>query len=375
MFITIIIFILTLLVLVVSHEFGHFITAKKFGVKVLEFGFGIPPRIWGKKVGETLVSVNWLPIGGFVRLFGEDETNKKNISDPRSFASKPVLQRIIIVVAGAGMNVILASIIFWITLAVQGFHEQVPLLAPYRFFGVNQTNDNIVLVEATAPGSPAENKLQPGERIIAVNNVQIKDADQLNKIVKAESGKEIILTLKELNGKTKTVTIIPRENPPAGQGAMGVALGSIKVANLSYDSPLQKLSAGFIRSYNFTAYSFNILGDKISQAFTTKNLAPVSGTVSGPVGITTLSNTILQTKDPLLPYLEFIALLSLNLGVINLFPFPALDGGRLLFLLIEAVTRRRVNPEIEKLVHTVGMAILIALFVLITFSDVSKFIR
>src|SRR3989344_5492950 len=128
MILTIIIFILTLLFLVVIHELGHFLMAKKFGIKVEEFGFGIPPRAWGKKIGETLVSINWLPFGGFVKLLGEDEIDKNLLNNKRSFASQSVFKRIIVVVAGVAMNFILAFILFYFILGFQGFKTSLPLL-------------------------------------------------------------------------------------------------------------------------------------------------------------------------------------------------------------------------------------------------------
>ena len=156
MLLTIVVFIFTLLVLVISHELGHFLAAKKFGIKVLEFGFGLPPKIFGKKIGETIFSLNALPIGGFVKLFGEDETDKDVLKNTRSFASKPVFQRIIVVVAGVVMNISLAVILFWVVLFARGFEESIPLLTPHQFAGVNQVNESVILIGGVAPGSPAE---------------------------------------------------------------------------------------------------------------------------------------------------------------------------------------------------------------------------
>lgn len=377
---TIIIFILTLLVLIVSHEFGHFIAAKKFGVKVLEFGFGLPPRIWGKKIGETLVSLNWLPIGGFVRLFGEDETDKKVLEDKRSFAAQSVLGRIGIVVAGVVMNFLFAVILFWIVLIARGFSETIPLITDFHFIGVNQVNHFLVLIGGVAPGSPAEQAgLQSNEQVISVNDIKIDNAEQLINYTKIHSGEKIVLTVAKISdnlsvnpGSTRTVILIPRVNPPAGQGPMGVQLGTITMAVLNYNTLPQKVFSGITHAYNLTAYSFKILGDLISASIRTGNIEPVSQSVSGPVGITQMTNVVLHTQSPLIPYLNFVALLALNLAILNILPFPALDGGRLFFLLIEAIFRRRVKAEIEKWVHTVGMALLLALILVITFSDIRK---
>lgn len=374
MLLTIVVFIFTLLILVLSHEFGHFLVAKKFGVKILEFGFGLPPRIFGKKIGETIFSLNWLPIGGFVRLFGEDETDKKVLGNKRSFAAKPVLQRIGIVIAGVVMNFLLAAVLFWVVLAAQGFKEQIPLLTPFKFFGVNQTNEAMILIGGVAADSPAASAgIKSGDRVLELNGVKLESGEEVISLTKQYAGQEATFTLEDPSKNTRQVKVIPRENPPAGQGPLGVELGSINIANLNYETPGQKLASGLTHSYNLTAYSISILGRLISTSISAGNLEPISQSVSGPVGITNITGAILQTQSPLIPYLNFVALLSLNLAVINILPFPALDGGRLFFLTVEAVTRRRVKPEVERWVHTIGMAILIALILLITFSDIKKF--
>lgn len=371
---TVVIFLITLLILVVSHELGHFLAAKKFGVKILEFGFGLPPRVWGRRMGETLVSINLLPIGGFVRLFGEDETAKKVLENKRSFAAKPVLQRMVIVAAGVGINLALAVVLFWVVLIAKGFEENIPLLTPFRFAGVNQANELFVLIAGVSPDSPAAAAgLKQGDRVVAINQTKVESSDQLVNLTRNHIGEKVTLTLVDFGEKRREVEITPRANPPEGQGPLGIELSSMTIAHLSYATNPQKLFSGFTHSYNLTTYSFSILGTLISSSIQQKNLGPVSHSVSGPVGITQIAGTILKTESPLIPYLNFMALLSLNLGVINILPFPAMDGGRLFFLLIEAIFRRRVKAGVEKWVHTVGMALLIALIILITFSDIKKF--
>lgn len=374
MLLTIVVFIITLLILVISHEFGHFLAARKFGVKVLEFGFGLPPRVFGKKWGETLVSLNWLPIGGFVKLLGEDETDKKVLADKRSFAVQPVLSRILIVAAGVTINLALAVILFYIVLSFQGFKEKVPLLVPYQFAGVNQTDEAAVFVGRVAAGSPAAaSGLKEGDEIIFFNSTPIDTVSQFIDLTKGQAGKRVVLILADENDRQRTVDIVPRVKPPAGQGPLGVELMELKIANLDYATLDQKATSGFSRSYNFTVYSFKILGHLIARAWESRNFQPVSQSVSGPVGLTRITSTVLQSESPVLPYLNFLALLSLNLAIINILPVPALDGGRIFFLLIEVVFKRKVRAEVERLIHTVGMALLIALIVLITLSDIKKF--
>jgi regulator of sigma E protease len=372
----IVIFILTILLLVIIHELGHYFAAKKFGIKVLEFGFGIPPRAWGKKIGETIWSLNWLPFGGFVRLLGEDESDPEVLDNKRSFAAQKPWKKITVVVAGVVMNLLLAWVLFYIVLGAQGFKTKLPLLSDYQFKGVNQTVESAIIVGNIAADSPAQKAgLKDGDRVIALNGMSVEDSSKFVEEIKANAGKEITLTISDLQGNDKhDVVLVPRENPPAGQGALGVSLGGLRTVNLSFDTPVQKLFAGPIYSYNVVGYSGKILGDTIGYSFEKRDLAPVSNAVAGPVGITAVVGQILSVKNPLIPYLDFVAALSLNLAVVNILPFPGLDGGRLLFLVIEAITRKKTHAVVEKYVHTIGLFILLSLIVLITISDIRKLV-
>jgi regulator of sigma E protease len=372
----ILVFIITLLILVVIHELGHYFAAKFFNIKVLEFGFGIPPRAWGKKIGETIWSLNWLPFGGFVRLLGEDETDKEVLDNKRSFANQAVWKRITVVVAGVVMNLLLAWLLFYIVLGFQGFKTKLPLLTDYHFTGINQSVETSIIVGNIAKNSPADQAgLKDGDRVMAINGLPVADASKFVEEVKTSAGKEVKLTISDLQGNnTREVTVIPRVNPPEGQGALGVSLGGIKMVNLSFDTPSQKVFAGPIYSYNLVGYSGKILGETIGFSVKEQNIEPVSNAVAGPVGITSVVAQILSVENPLLPYLDFVAALSLNLAIVNVLPFPGLDGGRLFFLIIEGITRKKTHVVIEKYVHTIGLVVLLSLIILITISDIRKLI-
>lgn len=380
---TIIVFILTILILVIIHELGHFVVAKRFGIKVLEFGFGIPPRIWGKKIGETLISINALPFGGFVRLLGEDEavpifglTGGKGDQSQRYFSARPVGERILVVVAGVVMNLLLAWLLFYVVLIAQGFKTQFPLITDHHFIGVRQTNEEALIVESVNSSSPAKDAgIKIGDRVLALNGQPLTRSDALISQTKSLAGQEIRLTLSD-EDKTNAheIKLIPRKTPPANQGPLGISFGSLKIANLDYSAPTQMIFSGITQSYNLAAYSFEILGKTISVSFASHNLAPVSQTIAGPVGVTSLVGEILSTRNPLFPFLNFLAALSLNLAVVNILPFPGLDGGRLLFLVVEAVTKKKAHPVLERYIHTIGLVVLIGLVILITISDVKKLI-
>ena len=260
--------------------------AKRSGIGVEEFGFGLPPRIWGRKVGETIYSLNWLPFGGFVKLVGEDSTDEKR-TQKNSFYTKPIRQRAMVVVAGVFMNLILAVVIFYIVIAALGFKVSLPLLVDHKFKFVNETR--APLVAEVNNNSPAKTAgLAPGDSIVAVNGQNIKSVEELQKAVRASEGEELVLTVENpVNNKQKTVKATPTFNETLKNYALGVGLSELAVLN--YNTPTQKIFAGFIHSYNTVEYSIKVFADLIGFAVKERNLAPVSEGVSGPVGIAALT--------------------------------------------------------------------------------------
>jgi len=208
--------------------------------------------------------------------------------------------------------------------------------------------------------------------VTAVDGATISESQQLSDITKQHLGEKITLVLSNEQGEKKTVEVMPRQNPPEGEGPLGIGMSTVKVANLSFETPSQKLASGVVHSYNLTTYSVAVLGEIISSAIKAKDLEPVSGTVVGPFGLANLTREILKMDNPLIPYLSFVALLSLNLAIINILPIPALDGGRIFFLVIEGIVGKRVKPNVERLIHAAGMVALLALIILVTFSDIKK---
>ena len=302
--------------------------------------------------------------------------DKEVLDNTRSFAAQPVTKRMLVVVAGVVMNLILAWLLFYIVLGAQNFKAQVPLLSDHKFAGVSQTNEKIILIGDVVPNSPASQAgLSSGERVIAVDSEEVLDANQFIEITKQKAGQPMQLTVSDIaKSDQRILEITPRENPPSGEGPLGVSLGTFEIANLEYKEPLQIALSGPIHSYNLITYSWEILAKTVSYSFAQKDITPVSQNVAGPIGITNIVKEILSVKNPLIPYLDFMAALSLNLAIINILPFPGLDGGRFFFLLLEAITRKKAHPTIEKYVHTIGLAILLGLIFLVTLSDIKKLI-
>lgn len=352
------------------HEFGHFIMAKRAGIGVEEFGFGLPPRLWGKKIKGTIYSLNWLPFGGFVKLVGEDPTDKRK-DQQNSFYTKSWGQRASVVLAGIFMNFLLAVLIFYVILAALGFKISLPLLVENNFKFADQTKQ--VLIADVSENSAASGAgIAAGDSILAANGSTVGSIEDLQKIIRANEGKTVEFVLENpINNKTRTVSVTPSYNEALKAPAIGVGLGELVV--LHYDTFSQKLFSGFGHAYNTTVYSFKVFGQLIGYSISHRDLAPVSEGVSGPVGIAQITSQAVALGP--LSVLQLAGLLSLNLAIMNLLPIPALDGGRFFFLLVEVITRRRVHANFEKWAHTIGFAVLLGLIVLVTFNDIAKLIR
>ncbi len=365
MLISIIIFILTLLVLVLIHEFGHFVMAKKFGIKVLEFGFGIPPRLWAKKFGETLYSINLLPFGGFVRLLGEDEVEqleiKRSIKGPSAskyFSAKPVWQRIQVVIAGVFMNLVLAWILFYTVIIGQNFK----IISP--------TIDSGVYITKLEQGFPAEQAgIKVGDKLLSIDG-KIADFEHARNLIKEKGESKVLLRLQDRDGKEKKVEVTPKK---VGEDTLiGVVFTPFLIKE--YKTPMERIFSGITYSWDLTKLTFKGLGRTISDIIY-GDFGKASQSVSGPVGIAGITTNILSGGwQASLIYAWFVGIISLTLSIFNVLPIPALDGGRLSFLIIEAFFKKKVRAEVERVIHSVGFAILLALALLITYSDISKLV-
>lgn len=346
---SVLVFLLALSILVFVHEFGHFIAAKKSGVKVEEFGFGLPPRIFGRKIGDTLYSINLLPIGGFVKLKGE-EGEVLGFGSEGSFASAPNSKRLIIVLAGVIGNLLLAYLIFVLLFLVG-----------------NPTMAGKVKISGVAKDSPAEaSQIKPGDYVLKVDGKEVPEPSDFISRVNSQKGNKVTVTV-EREGKTLNLVAIPRLKPPSGEGPLGVVVG--------FDSHLTYKRAGFgdalilAGQEIYKDLNLMVLGLKSMVTEIFKGKAPAD--VTGVVGIYKISTQALETGFRI--YLQLVALISLNLFMFNILPIPALDGGRLLFILIETFTRRKISPKVEKVVNNFGLATLLVLFVLVTIRDIKRF--
>lgn len=395
MLLTAIVFLFILSVLVLIHEAGHFFVAKKLGIKVEEFGFGLPllPAIFQFKKGETVYSIYPALIGGFVKLYGEDEAGagrikvsdhhsssgvKKN-DEQRAFYSRSVLQRSSVVVAGVVMNTILAVAIYYMFMSFSNFRTELPVyppgLAVPKFVMVDQKVVKQIIISDVEKDSPAEkSKIKPLSTVLRVDGKEIFETRDFLKKVADKKGKELRLELKDLrSGNNYEVGIVPRVNPPKGHGALGISFFPSESVKMEYNSVEQKVLSGVSHPTNLMIYNFAALGELISVSMQKGNPELLSQGVSGPVGIFNVVGAVVEIpdlKERVLQLLNLAGILSISLAVFNVLPIPGLDGGRLFFIILEGVFGLKLKPKTEGYINAVGMAFLITLILVITYKDV-----
>lgn len=325
--------IFVFLMVILFHEFGHFIVAKMVGIRVNEFSIGMGPKIFQKKKGETKYSIRALPIGGYVSMEGEDE----NSEDPRSFNKVPALSRIAVVAAGAIMNFILAMIVF----SIVSFNAGMPTTT----------------ILETIKNSPAEKVgMKPGDVIVSINNEQIKNWDSIvNEISNSNPKEDMEVTI--LRNEEKIDYLL---KPEIGDNNR-IIIGIVPVSQKSFFSSIK---GGFEK----TGFMLKLMFDFIKMAFrgqvSTKDL-------SGPVGVIyTIGEA---AKYGFINLIYLMGFISVNLGFFNLLPLPALDGSRIVFLFIEIIRGKAIDPEKEGFIHFIGFVLLILLMITVTYSDVIRF--
>lgn len=352
-------FILILSVLVLIHEAGHFLAAKLFKMRVEEFGIGIPPR--AKKLftwWDTLFTLNWLPIGGFVKIYGEDVENEEQIKSKEAFFNKPIWQRAIVLLAGVVMNFILGVFLFGVV---------------YSVMGVPTETNSVKIIEVAEDSPASEVGIEVESKVVEVrSDGQVVSFVGVGGFVEAISGlkgKEIEIDL--VNGNQKRTAILtPRVDPPEGQGSLGVVLSNVEMVKYPwYLMPIKGVEYGLKEAWGWGKEIVSNLGQVVYGIFTGKGLPK---DVAGPVGIYQVSKSVYSYG--FLAILQFMGILSINLAILNIMPFPALDGGRIVFLAVEKVIGKNLKNRFEGYVHAIGMYLLLALMLMITVRDVIRLV-
>ena len=375
-------FIAILVLLVVAHELGHFITAKLAGVKVLEFGLGFPPKLWGKKVGETEYTVNLLPLGGFVRMLGETDAEEADPTEtggalapmmdtraatrtgtinPRTLAAKPYWTRVLVLSAGVIINALLPIGLFSVD-------YMIPQHLP----------DTGAVVARVAPNTPAQQAgVQPRDRILSINGHTIHNTDDVSRYILLYQGTTMHWQVRR-NGQVVNVYpyarwAVPTEIEPDGtkvrQGPTGIVIDPITTIPVTYTqqyAPWEAVPRGAQETWD-TLVSFR---NQIISWVKSRS-APE---VAGPVGIAQATGQVVK-ESGWESLIRLAALLSLNLAIVNILPLPMLDGGRVMFVLIEIARRgKRIAPEKEALVHLIGFALMMSFVAVISYIDIARIV-
>lgn len=336
--------------LIVFHEFGHFLLAKLSGVGVLTFSVGFGPKIWVKKKGETEYALSAFPLGGYVKMVGEDPDEEVRSEDvERSFAHKNLLKRIAIVIAGPGFNLLLALFL---------------LVIVFTFYGVPVMSTQVSGVEK---GSPAERAgIVKGDRIVAIDGKPIKEWDELSKTIKASGGSPLHL---QISRGTETVNLTVQPTQKEGKTIFGESkedwmIGIGSQVSIEKGNPGLAVVRAFYQTYDYSKLTLLALVKMVSGDVSPRN-------IGGPILIAQMAGQ--QAQEGVGNFLAFLAVLSINLGVLNLLPVPVLDGGHLLFFLVEAVIRKPVSVRYREMAQQVGICLLALLMIYAFYNDIVRF--
>lgn len=360
MFLTPLVFLLTLSVLVLVHELGHFLLAKKAGIRVEEFGFGYPPKIFSKKVKGTIYSVNLIPFGGFVRLYGEELDEAGKPLEGRgagAFWAQSKKARFGVIVSGVLANFVLAIFCF---------------SALYSVFGVPVRTKKVEVIEILKDSPAQISGIKSGDIVLEVNGQKMENVDSFTTLIQEQKGKKIrVLVEREKNNSDNLLFFLePRRSPPEGEGPLGVVVSDIVIKKYPFwQMPIRGAVEGIKEAVNWTELILKGLGQMVVNLVARGELPR---DISGPLGIYQITGQVAQ--GGFWPIVKLIGILSINLAIMNILPLPALDGGRLTFLVYEVITRRRPKASFERWTNAVGMAFLLLLLCLITANDLTRMV-
>lgn len=368
---TAIIFIAILAILIITHELGHFWAAKKAGIRVDEFGFGFPPKLFSFKKGETEYSLNLIPIGGFVKIFGEnpDEESETGPDNARSMIHKPRYIQAIVLAAGVFLNLVLAWVLFSTSLFIG-----MPVALADLPAGAEIKEERLLITSVMKDSPASEAGLLAGDTIVSLRANQEElvspDAEELQEFLQMKKDEPVNIAYARGGGEDLekgTVTVVPKAGVIGEEAGIGITMEKVGIARL----PLfQSIVTGLKFTYSMTIATVVGFRDFIASLFTDGSQA-LAG-VAGPIGLFGMVADISQLG--LVYLINFTAIISINLAVLNLLPFPALDGGRLLFLAIEAIKGSRLNPKIANALNLAGFAMLLLLMAVVAVSDILKIV-
>jgi regulator of sigma E protease len=344
-------FLVMFTLIIAVHEFGHYITARLLGMRVLEFAFGFPPRIVAIRREGIDYSVNAIPFGGFVRILGQDDfaIEQRGAGEPGSFTAKPWWAQAIVLAAGVAMNFVLALVV--LTAA---------------FMIGTEAPTGVVRVAEVAAGSPAENAgIQEGDIVRTIDGKEITRTSELQTYVYGHAGKPVTIVLDRGGRQIGPLSIVPRPTPPENEGPLGVRLEEVASPPTALSPP-----QAFVQAARLTGDVVIQIAELPGQLLSRPTNQPGPPPVGGPIQIFLVTAAVSQLG--VAAFLKLIGIISVNLGVLNIIPFPGLDGGRLFFVLLSAALRRRLSPQLEAAIHAVGFVLLLGLLVVVSVADIRR---
>ncbi len=352
---TLILFLITFTLIIAVHEFGHYLSARLLGMKVLEFAFGFPPRVAAIRHAGIDYSLNAIPFGGFVRILGQDDfaIHQAGEGAPGSFTSKPWWSQAIVLVAGVTMNMVLAILVLTVAFAT----------------GTTAATGDVRIVQVAADSPAQKAGIQAGDLVRAVDGRPITRSGDLVSYVRSRArlqpGQDVSLELERNGRRLPPIAAVPRIEPPEGEGPIGIGLEDVQ-GPIAVPFP-----EAFQQALSLSGQVIAQIAELPGQLF-----APRAGqtgpSVGGPIEIFRVTGQVAQFGLP--TFLKLVGVLSVNLAVLNIVPFPGLDGGRLFFVLLGGIFRRRLSPQVEAAVHAVGFVLLLALLVVVSIADIRRVI-
>ena len=348
---TLVLFLLTFTLIIAVHELGHFVAARLLGMKVLEFAFGFPPRAFSIRHAGIDYSVNWIPFGGFVRILGQDDfaIHQQGEGNPQSFTARPWWAQAIALAAGVFMNFVLALVVLTVAFTT----------------GSTAPTGDVRVVEVAAGSPAALVGVLPGDIVAAVDGRRMTTTRDLVRYTTRNVDKLVSIELVRDGRALPPVQAVPRAEPPEGQGPLGIRIEEV-VAPVSVGIP-QAFTQALGLTGDVVGQIAELPGQLLSRSGSSSQGPPQVG---GPIEIFRVTGQVAQFGVP--TFLKLIGVLSVNLGVLNIIPFPGLDGGRLFFVLIGGIFRRRLSPQVEAAVHAVGFVLLLMLLVVVSISDIRR---
>lgn len=363
---TIILLVAVFCLLVFVHELGHFLAAKAVKIPVEEFALGFGPKLWSKRYKGTVYRLNIIPLGGYVKLFGEGDQSQ---ADKNAFGNKRFREKFLVLVAGVCMNLILAALLFAIYLPASGFRTQVVKITDFNFLLANTSAYYPVVVTLVEPGGPSASKLNVGDAIIGLGGERFSNYEQFKSILANNAGNSLLVeTIDLVSGEISQKEVNLRKGTEALLG-IGISLSQYEFYDLSYPASIVSALA---HTYNMAAYQLPAISELIGRSLRESDPSYAAQSVSGVVGVSAVVGELVAAEQ-FLQIVNLSALISLSLALVNLLPLPILDGGQVVLAAVERLRRRKISERVLGFVNSASLIFIILLTVAITLKDLWQF--